>query len=91
MGLKRSDPLVKMSSSPRDFHPQALPEPCKILSSHTAPDVRQFPFIAANGRRAWGLPGATVRTSPLAPLVRWTNRKGRQDLEKSKLVIKRHA
>ena len=32
-----------LSSRPGDFHPQALPEPCVTLSSHTAPDVRPLP------------------------------------------------
>ena len=34
---------VNMSSSPRDFHPRALPEPCMNLSIHTAPDVQPLP------------------------------------------------
>ena len=33
-----------MSSRPGDFHPEALPEPCMTLSSHTAPDVRPLPW-----------------------------------------------
>ena len=33
-----------LSSRPGEFHPQALPEPCMTLSSHTAPDVRPSPW-----------------------------------------------
>src|SRR3982074_899038 len=46
---KNDDPVVNksrrriLSSRPKDFHLQALPEPCMTLSSHTAPDVRPFP------------------------------------------------
>ena len=35
---------TQMSSRPGEFHPQALPEPCMTLSSHTAPDVRPSPW-----------------------------------------------
>ena len=40
---RHADLLAKMSSRPEEFHLRALPEPCMILSSHTAPDVRPLP------------------------------------------------
>jgi hypothetical protein len=33
----------KWASRLEEFHPQALPEPCVTLSSHTAHDVRPLP------------------------------------------------
>ena len=41
--LERSELMQSSTSSPRDFHPRALPEPCMNLSIHTAPDVRPLP------------------------------------------------
>ena len=35
---------MKLSSRPGDSHPQALPEPCMTVSSHTAPDVQPLPW-----------------------------------------------
>ena len=32
-----------LASRPGESHPQALPEPCVNLSTHTAPDVRPLP------------------------------------------------
>jgi hypothetical protein len=40
---RRGPTQSHLSSRPRDFHPQALLEPCVNLSIHTAPDVRPLP------------------------------------------------
>ena len=42
-GVYRRRRTTFVSSSPRDFHPRALPEPCMNLSIHTAPDVQPLP------------------------------------------------
>src|SRR5208337_3998666 len=63
-----------MSSRPEDFHLQALPNPCMTLSSHTAPDVRPFPWHSGQWAKSLGFARRSRANQSLAPLVRWTNR-----------------
>ena len=65
VGLARS----KMSSRPRDFHPQALPEPYVNLSIHTAPDVRPLPWHSGQWAKSVGVARRSRSNQSLAPLV----------------------
>src|SRR5262245_17984390 len=53
----------KLSSRPEEFHLRALPEPCRNLSIHTAPDVRPLPWHKTQWAKRCGLPGGTGQTN----------------------------
>ena len=61
--------VMGMSSRPRDFHPQALPEPYVNLSIHTAPDVRPLPWHRGQWARRLGFARRNRSNQSLAPLV----------------------
>ena len=60
--FRKGENNSSLSCGPRDFHPQALPEPCMTLSSHAAPDVRPHGIDASEPRNVLSSRAARARS-----------------------------
>src|SRR5262245_49661866 len=68
---RTTTPMALLASRPEEFHLQALLEPCRNLSIHTAPDVRPLPWHKTQWAKRCGFARRNRSNQSRPPLVRW--------------------